>query len=686
MSPEDWLHDFTSVPRGRARIHESRDPVDDRLRALLTWPEPVPEPEPEPVIRRTPDPSEIVIPSVIARPRTPEPEPDAPVTAHAQRETPAQFSEPVRPISQPEAAPRPARRRGPRAITSAPVMSPPFTPEPDVAPIEAPPAEVASAAQESAPEPTPTPDAGSIPMLIRRPATEPSVAEDDAPEPAAPQPTSGPFFSAESSGLTEAERVFDEDEDEDELPEPPSIAAERDVPAVVIPSLTRSSGPTSPVEEQETPPVEVDVDVEPEPEPEILIETELPPREEPEVVVEEAAPPAPASVLESNNLLESLDVELDDIAEEAVEVDVEEAEVQVHVDVEEPVEVEEVAAQPATPSPADEADVDVDTEVDEHEELPDEVDVIVDQPAAEIPPPPTPPVQPRTPPPAPSRDIKPKKPPPAPAAARDAAREPPPAPAKEGKGKPRVRWFEEAFAEHFLATTTRDAGLSAELDVEFIKRAVKPAAGSSVLDVGCGPGWHCLAFASGGFDVTGIDSSRDLLSFAAQKSDQKSATVNFQHGDMRALPRERTYDLVTCLGTSFGYFDDEQNRACLIELRDQLKPEGKLVIQIVNRDYMMRFVPCRSWWQGKSCLVLDVADMNAFSSRLKVQRTIVFEDRRQFEHTLSVRTYTLHELGRLLRGAGLRVVEVSGSRDTPGRFFGATSPDIWIVAERRSDP
>ena len=35
VSPEDWLHDFTSVPRGRARIHESRDPVDDRLRALL---------------------------------------------------------------------------------------------------------------------------------------------------------------------------------------------------------------------------------------------------------------------------------------------------------------------------------------------------------------------------------------------------------------------------------------------------------------------------------------------------------------------------------------------------------------------------------------------------------------------------------------------------------------------------
>jgi len=32
-----------------------------------------------------------------------------------------------------------------------------------------------------------------------------------------------------------------------------------------------------------------------------------------------------------------------------------------------------------------------------------------------------------------------------------------------------------------------------------------------------------------------------------------------------------------------------------------------------------------------------------------------------------------------------RVLEASGSRETRGRFYGATSPEIWLIAQRRDD-
>ena len=139
---------------------------------------------------------------------------------------------------------------------------------------------------------------------------------------------------------------------------------------------------------------------------------------------------------------------------------------------------------------------------------------------------------------------------------------------------------------------------------------------------------------------------------------------------------------ILCLGTTLGYFDDDDNRKAFRKLKGLLAPGGRLMIQVFNRDHVVARLPARSWWQGHGCLVLDEAQMNYFTNRLQVHRTIVFEDGRQFEHNISVRAYTAHDLGSLCVDAGLRVVEISGSRLTRGRFYGATSPEIWLLVER----
>jgi hypothetical protein len=50
-----------------------------------------------------------------------------------------------------------------------------------------------------------------------------------------------------------------------------------------------------------------------------------------------------------------------------------------------------------------------------------------------------------------------------------------------------------------------------------------------------------------------------------------------------------------------------------------------------------------------------------------------------------IRAFSLHELGKMLATMGMRVLEASGSRETRGRFYGATSPEIWLIAQRRDD-
>lgn len=297
--------------------------------------------------------------------------------------------------------------------------------------------------------------------------------------------------------------------------------------------------------------------------------------------------------------------------------------------------------------------------------------------------PPSPPPRakaPKTAPPAPPK--RPKSPPPP---AR--AKAPPPQRPKRAEPKPpRKPWYEEAFTEHYAAIEPLDHDISAEIDVEFMIESARLSPQMSVLDVACGNGHHLCMLRKRGFtDLHGVDMSLTQVLRASQKAEKVGGGINLFQGDMRALPTDRTYDAVLCLGTSFGYFDDEVNRQVLVGLREQLAPGGRLVLQVMNGAYCTNILPCRSWWQGRACLVLDVADMNPFQSRMQVHRTVVFEDGRQFEYRMSIRAYSLHELGRMISAAGLKIVELSGSRNTRGRFYSVSSPNIWIVAERRGE-
>jgi SAM-dependent methyltransferase len=264
----------------------------------------------------------------------------------------------------------------------------------------------------------------------------------------------------------------------------------------------------------------------------------------------------------------------------------------------------------------------------------------------------------------------------------------PPAPpeAKQPPGKRRKGWYDDVFAEHFLflypltweETGVRDAG--------FIHALLGAREGMTILDVGCGDGRHAVELAKLGARVLGVDNSLALLLAAAQNKEAAELAdgqVDFIHGDMRRLPRDREFDAVICVGTTLGYFEEEQNWLCLQEMYDRLAPGGRMLVHVFNRDFVAPHLPSRSWWQGKRCMVIDEAEMNFFANRLRVHRTVIFDDGRQYEHHMFMRAYTVQDLGKAISQLGMRVIEVSGSRDTRGRFYGSASPDIWIVAEKK---
>jgi hypothetical protein len=105
---------------------------------------------------------------------------------------------------------------------------------------------------------------------------------------------------------------------------------------------------------------------------------------------------------------------------------------------------------------------------------------------------------------------------------------------------------------------------------------------------------------------------------------------------------------------------------------------------VVNRDYVIGCQPNLVWFEGDGCVCMEESDFNYFTSRLTVKRTLMREDGQQSNAEYSLRLYSLHELGQLVQQMGFRVIEVSGQEAIRGAFFGAHSPRILMLAERRA--
>jgi SAM-dependent methyltransferase len=249
--------------------------------------------------------------------------------------------------------------------------------------------------------------------------------------------------------------------------------------------------------------------------------------------------------------------------------------------------------------------------------------------------------------------------------------------------KKRLRpWFEEVFDEDYLRTLPFMTADQTLREVAFIKDALSPPADGHVLDVACGYGRHAIELSQRGLRVTGLDLSLPLLIRAADESQRRALSVNFVHADMREMAFDGQFDGAYCVLSSFGYFDEDTNLKVATSICRALKPGGRFLLDTLNRDYIVADLPTRVWWEGDGCVVLEEVDFNFHTSRVIIRRSVVFQDGRQMEQDISIRAYSLHELGKMLRQAGFRVLDVSGSLATKGNFFGATSRNIIMVCER----
>jgi len=201
-----------------------------------------------------------------------------------------------------------------------------------------------------------------------------------------------------------------------------------------------------------------------------------------------------------------------------------------------------------------------------------------------------------------------------------------------------------------------------------------------ILDLGCGQGRHAIELARRGYDVIGLDASPYLLAVAAERARAAGVAVEWQQGDMRQLAATGEFDLVVNLFTSFGYFhDDADNTAVLQAAASSLRPGGRLVLELLNGERVVRTFSEREWFTIGSMSVLDIQSLDRAANRLEVERTVEADGHRETRRH-SLRLYEGREIATLLEAAGFARVALYGGWD--GEPFSPLSRRLLAVAAR----
>jgi SAM-dependent methyltransferase len=254
----------------------------------------------------------------------------------------------------------------------------------------------------------------------------------------------------------------------------------------------------------------------------------------------------------------------------------------------------------------------------------------------------------------------------------------------EGSGRRKGRfWWEEFFNDDYLRAAEKITDQQLEREVDFIEQSLGVERGGTVLDLACGTGRQAVELSKRGYQVVGFDLSLAMLARASDEAQERATKLNFVQGDMREMSFKEQFDGVYCWNTSFGFFEEEKNAIVVDRIHTALKGGGLLLLDVVNRDFLIQQSPSLVWFEGDGCVCMDEMIVDFITSRMRIKRTMMLDDGRSREIEYSMRIYSLHELGKMLHDHGFKVCEVSGRTATPGVFLGHESPRTIVLAEKR---
>jgi SAM-dependent methyltransferase len=212
----------------------------------------------------------------------------------------------------------------------------------------------------------------------------------------------------------------------------------------------------------------------------------------------------------------------------------------------------------------------------------------------------------------------------------------------------------------------------------------------TLLDVACGEGTFAVMMAQAGYRVSGVDQSEAMITLARSRAKEACVQVDFRVEDMRSLPFEAEFDLVTCLFDSLNYMLTirDLQEAFLSAFR-ALRPGGYYLFDM-NTIYGLAV----DWMREKTYVQNETDDFIElhrhdfdYENLIASMEIMVFKRHgKHWERIVELhqeRGYPLVDIQFLLQQVGFDVYGIYG-RLSERSMVQTTSPRAWFAAQKPS--
>jgi SAM-dependent methyltransferase len=246
----------------------------------------------------------------------------------------------------------------------------------------------------------------------------------------------------------------------------------------------------------------------------------------------------------------------------------------------------------------------------------------------------------------------------------------------------------EAFIK-LLEKRFQQAGREVEVVSKILENQQVPAEGT-ILDIYCLTGRHVIELAERGYRVVGVDISPVMIEHAKEFARSRKAQdkTEFVMGDPRRISSvlknsQNRFDAILSMYTYLGSYGEETDEKILKQLHKLVTPQGIVLLELDNRDYIAHHLQKTSIYHGDNMEYHVERRINVENSSMENTLSLYAKRGNDLEFKTSIevkhRTYSLHEIISLLDKTGWAHVKSYGSfnLDPPSM----DSPSLIVVGK-----
>jgi len=224
-----------------------------------------------------------------------------------------------------------------------------------------------------------------------------------------------------------------------------------------------------------------------------------------------------------------------------------------------------------------------------------------------------------------------------------------------------------------------------ERSSEWMLRHFCLAAGSEIIDFGCGPGLYTSRFAKKGMRVTGVDFSGRSIEYARRAAREGGHDADYVCANYLEYESPKKFDLITMIMCDYCALSPGQRKEMLARFRRTLKPGGSVVLDIYSLNFydaqeeksIYEFNQMGSFWSENDYYSFQ----NTFkynSEKVILDKYTIIEKTRTRVVYNWLQCFSVDSLKNEFEGNGLNIVGVFS--DVSGAAYAPESPEIAVVA------